>query len=79
MKLKTSFPQLLIVVDGTESVVHDFGPPLPYHEEAKFTLSTLLLGHVTYGDGEKSPKATLHEGYQIGNVFVFAGRLCLES
>ncbi|XP_022782202.1 lysosomal-trafficking regulator-like isoform X2 [Stylophora pistillata] len=64
--------ELLIVVDGTESTVHDLGPPLLWHEEAKFTLSTLLLGHVTYTDGGKSPREVLHEGYQIGNVFVFA-------
>ena len=64
------------MVDGTESTIHDFGPPLPWHEEAKFTLSTLLLGHVTFSDGGKLPKASVHDGYQIGNVFVFAGRLC---
>ena len=76
MTIVTPLPQLLIVVDGTESTVHDLGPPLLWHEEAKFTLSTLLLGHVTYTDGGKSPREVLHEGYQIGNVFVFAGRLC---
>ena len=66
------------MVDGTESTVHDFDPPLPWQEEAKFTLSTLLLGHVTSSDSAKSAgmKAPFHGGYQIGNVFVFAGRVC---
>ena len=66
------------MVDGTESTVHDFDPPLPWHEEAKFTLSTLLLGHVTSSDGRRSPriKSSFHGEYQIGNVFIFAGRVC---
>lgn len=65
------------MVDGTESTVHDFDPPLPWHEEAKFTLSTLLLGHVTSSDSAKSPsmRASFHGGYQLGNVSVFAGRV----
>ena len=65
------------MVDGTESTFHDFGPPLPWHEEAKFTLSTLLLGHVIGGDESKSSnmKASIHNGYEIGNVFIFAGEV----
>ena len=64
------------MVDGTESTVLDFDPPLPWHEEAKFTLSTLLLGHVTSSEDTKSPsmRPSFHGGYQIGNVFVFAGK-----
>ncbi|KAL9952715.1 hypothetical protein ACROYT_G040007 [Oculina patagonica] len=66
--------KLLLVVDGTESTVHNFDPPLPWHEEAKFTLSTLLLGHVTSCDCSNTPsmKPSFHGGYQIGNVFIFA-------
>lgn len=67
--------QLLVVVDGTESTIHDFGPPLPWHEEAKFTLSTLLIGDIIGGNDSKRSNfnTSLQCGYEIGNVFVFTG------
>ena len=64
------------MLDGTESAVHDFGPPLPWDEEAKFTLSTLLLGHMIDSDNCKptpNVAGVLQEGYELGNVFVFTG------
>ena len=65
------------MVDGTEATVHDFGPPLPWHEEAKFTLSTLLLGHVISSDEGKSSNmnTSFHTGYEIGNTFIFTGKV----
>ena len=72
------FPsQLLFVVDGTEMTTYDFGPPLPWQEEAKFTLSTLSVGHVISCNASKSSnsKMSFHNGYQIGNVFVFTGKM----
>lgn len=64
-------------MDGTEVAIQDFGPPLPWHEEAKFTLSTLLLGHVIGSSDSKCSniRASFHGGYEIGNVFVFAGKI----
>lgn len=62
-----------------ELVVYDFGFFFLYYEEVKFILLMLFFGYVIYGDGEKFLKVIFYEGYQIGNVFVFVGRLCLES
>lgn len=69
--------QLLVMVDGTEKTTYDFGPPHPWQEEAKFTLSTLSVGHVISWNASKSSntKMPLHCGYEMGNVFVFTGKM----
>lgn len=69
------------MIDGTDSTVHDFGPPLAWHEEAKFTLSTLLLGHVICSDESKpsNMNTSFYGGYEIGNVLIFAGKITKRS